>query len=150
MGTEKEVEFDSFAKPVLQTAAALVTRFFGERCDRRDINCECCRRWKYLDRLTENPFRPNLTARELSVLSLVSQHLQNKQIAKQLSVSRFTVMAHLRNITQKLKSRDRWESVEWAREHYPEAFRTQQESAADIGVVAAEFVRLMPDVNEEP
>lgn len=44
-----------------------------------------------------------LTARELQVATLVAQGKSNKQIAKQLQISKWTVSTHLRRIFMKLQ-----------------------------------------------
>jgi hypothetical protein len=36
-------------------AETFLEDFFGERCSEQEENCECCRRWKWLDLLTANP-----------------------------------------------------------------------------------------------
>jgi DNA-binding NarL/FixJ family response regulator len=56
-----------------------------------------------------------LTPRELEVLNLISDHLGNKQIAKRLSVSIFTVKNHVHNILEKLQVHTRAEAVDHAR-----------------------------------
>jgi len=57
-----------------------------------------------------------LTARELEILTLISSHLGNKQIAKRLSVSTYTVKNHVHNILEKLQVGSRAEAVEHARQ----------------------------------
>ena len=44
-----------------------------------------------------------LTARELQIATLVAKGKSNKQIAKQLTISKWTVSTHLRRIYIKLK-----------------------------------------------
>ena len=64
-----------------------------------------------------------LTARELEILNLISCHLGNKQIAKRLCVSTYTVKNHVHNILEKLQVQSRVEAVEYARQRQwlPEA-----------------------------
>jgi len=56
-----------------------------------------------------------LTPRELEIVELIAQRLGNKQIAKRLSLSLYTVKNHVHNIIEKLQVEDRHEAVEYAR-----------------------------------
>ncbi len=56
----------------------------------------------------------NLTPRELEVVHLISDRLSNKEIAKKLSLSIYTVKNHVHNIVEKLQVEDRHEAVEYA------------------------------------
>ena len=57
---------------------------------------------------------PNLTERELEVLQLVAQGLNNRDIAKQLFISENTGKNHVRNILDKLHLHSRMEAVVYA------------------------------------
>ncbi len=46
---------------------------------------------------------PSLTPRELEIVRLIAEHLSNKQIARRLSVSLYTVKNHVHNIVEKLQ-----------------------------------------------
>jgi DNA-binding NarL/FixJ family response regulator len=52
-----------------------------------------------------------LSARELEILEMVAKGLTNKEIARTLAISQFTVRNHLKNISMKLDVRDRTEAV---------------------------------------
>jgi two-component system NarL family response regulator len=54
---------------------------------------------------------PRLTARELEVLKLVAQSLNNRLIGKRLFISENTVKNHVRNILEKLHLHTRMEAV---------------------------------------
>jgi len=54
---------------------------------------------------------PRLTERELEVLKLVAQGLNNREIAKRLFISENTVKNHVRNILEKLQLHSRMEAV---------------------------------------
>lgn len=58
----------------------------------------------------------NLTSRELEILQLIACHMGNKQIARRLSISLYTVKNHVHNILEKLKLTTRFEAVEYARQ----------------------------------
>ena len=55
-----------------------------------------------------------LTPRELEVVGLISERLSNKEIARKLSLSIYTVKNHVHNIVEKLQVEDRHEAVEHA------------------------------------
>jgi DNA-binding NarL/FixJ family response regulator len=57
---------------------------------------------------------PRLTEREMEVLRLVAQGLNNRDIAKQLYISENTVKNHIRNILEKLHLHSRMEAVVYA------------------------------------
>jgi DNA-binding NarL/FixJ family response regulator len=52
-----------------------------------------------------------LSAREIEVLSLVSNGKSNKLVADQLSITEETVKAHMKNILSKLEAKDRTHAV---------------------------------------
>ena len=60
--------------------------------------------------------RVDLTPRELEVVQLIAKRLSNKHIAKELSLSLYTVKNHVHNIIEKLQVEDRFEAVEQARQ----------------------------------
>jgi two-component system NarL family response regulator len=60
------------------------------------------------------PTGPRLTDREMEVLRLVAQGLNNRDIAKQLFISENTVKNHIRNILEKLHLHSRMEAVVYA------------------------------------
>ncbi|HET7172784.1 MAG TPA: response regulator transcription factor [Nocardioidaceae bacterium] len=57
---------------------------------------------------------PRLTERELEVLRLMSQGLNNREIAEKLFISQNTVKNHVRNILEKLQLHSRMEAVLFA------------------------------------
>ena len=52
-----------------------------------------------------------LSTRELEILEMVAKGLTNKEVARTLAISQFTVRNHLKNISMKLDVRDRTEAV---------------------------------------
>jgi DNA-binding NarL/FixJ family response regulator len=68
-------------------------------------------------RLTADPGRQELTRREIEVLELVSEGLQNKSIAAVLGLSEHTVKIHIHNIISKLRAHNRTEAAAWFRDH---------------------------------
>jgi DNA-binding NarL/FixJ family response regulator len=65
---------------------------------------------------TERPAvpTPRLTDREMEVLRLVAQGMNNRDIAKELYISENTVKNHIRNILEKLHLHSRMEAVVYA------------------------------------
>jgi len=60
------------------------------------------------------PVRGELTRRELQIVELVSQGLQNKKIAERLSITHTTVRHHLTSIFEKLSITNRMELMRYA------------------------------------
>ncbi|RUY14537.1 response regulator transcription factor, partial [Mesorhizobium sp. M7A.F.Ca.CA.001.13.2.1] len=56
-----------------------------------------------------------LTPREVEILNLVAKGLTNREISGVLSLSRFTVECHIRNIYKKLSVKSRTEAIFEAR-----------------------------------
>jgi DNA-binding NarL/FixJ family response regulator len=56
-----------------------------------------------------------LTPRELEILQLIAGRLSNKQIARRLSLSLYTIKNHIHNLLEKLRVEDRHEAVDYAR-----------------------------------
>ncbi len=66
------------------------------------------------DEQAEQSPPPKLTEREMEVLTLVAQGLNNRDIAKELFISENTVKNHVRNILEKLHLHSRMEAVVYA------------------------------------
>jgi DNA-binding NarL/FixJ family response regulator len=62
-------------------------------------------------RLADRIMRPDLTARELEILKMVSKGLTNRDIGQALGISSFTVKNHVNSIIEKLEVGDRTEAV---------------------------------------
>ncbi|KPV96302.1 MAG: response regulator transcription factor [Pseudoalteromonas spongiae] len=60
-----------------------------------------------------------LTNRERTIIRLVSQGAQNKDVAEQLHISDHTVKTHLYSAFRKTKARNRIELVNWAQQFLP-------------------------------
>ena len=58
--------------------------------------------------------QPELTGRELEILSHVGEGKTSKEIAEDLYISENTVRNHVRNILDKLGMKSRFEAVNWA------------------------------------
>ena len=58
--------------------------------------------------------RPELTGREIEILSLVGEGKTSREIADELYISENTVRNHVRNILDKLGMKSRFEAVNWA------------------------------------
>jgi DNA-binding NarL/FixJ family response regulator len=63
------------------------------------------------NRLDERKHRPDLSTRELEILSLLTKGLTNKEIGGALSISQFTVRNHIKHIAVKLDASDRTEAA---------------------------------------
>jgi DNA-binding NarL/FixJ family response regulator len=70
-----------------------------------------------LDRQRARSVVTDLSQREREVLTLVTEGLANKQVARRLGISERTVKAHLTNVFQRIKVTDRVQAAIWAREH---------------------------------
>jgi DNA-binding NarL/FixJ family response regulator len=70
-----------------------------------------------LDRQHARAAVTDLSQREREVLTLVTEGLANKQVARRLGISERTVKAHLTNVFQRIKVTDRVQAAIWAREH---------------------------------
>lgn len=57
---------------------------------------------------------PELTGRELEILSMVGDGMTSKEIADRLFISENTVRNHIRNILDKLGLSSRFEAAQWA------------------------------------
>ncbi|MBN1982996.1 MAG: response regulator transcription factor [Chitinivibrionales bacterium] len=58
-----------------------------------------------------------LTARELEIIGLIAEGLPNKEIGLRLFIETQTVKNHIHNILEKLQLYNRFEAVQYAREH---------------------------------
>lgn len=63
------------------------------------------------ERLSGQRMTAGLSPREREVLELVAKGLTNKEVAKTLQISQFTVRNHLNHITEKLEVSDRTEAI---------------------------------------
>lgn len=61
--------------------------------------------------LLQNSSGPELTQREVEVLSLMAKGLRNREIAHRLGLSLNTVKAHMQSILLKLDAKDRTEAA---------------------------------------
>jgi DNA-binding NarL/FixJ family response regulator len=62
-------------------------------------------------RLLEREGRSGLSPREKDVLQMIAKGLTNKEIARVLLISQFTVRTHVKHILQKLEASDRTEAI---------------------------------------
>ncbi|HTW61111.1 MAG TPA: response regulator transcription factor [Terracidiphilus sp.] len=62
-------------------------------------------------RLAERESRSSLSSREMEILEMVSKGLTNKEIARVLQISQYTVRNHINHISAKLEVGDRTEAV---------------------------------------
>jgi DNA-binding NarL/FixJ family response regulator len=63
------------------------------------------------DRIMERENRTGLSPREQHVLTMIVKGLTNKEIARVLAISQFTVRNHVNHILEKLEASDRTEAV---------------------------------------
>lgn len=66
---------------------------------------------RLLRKLAGGHMTAGLSEREIEVLQLVAKGLTNKDVARTLRISQFTVRNHLNHITQKLEATDRTEAI---------------------------------------
>ena len=64
-----------------------------------------------------------LTNRERTIIRLISQGAQNKDVAEQLHISDHTVKTHLYSAFRKTKARNRIELVNWAQQFLPASIK---------------------------
>jgi DNA-binding NarL/FixJ family response regulator len=65
--------------------------------------------------------KPNLTLRQMQLVTLVAQGMTNKEIASQLNLSEFTVKNHLYRIMKQVDAGSRYEAVETVRAQLDQA-----------------------------
>jgi two-component system NarL family response regulator len=107
----KEIRVDEVARAVraVHGGQSLISpRMAGKLMDEF---ASLARRAEESPRLTS---APRLTERELEVLRLVAEGLNNGEIAKRLFISQNTVNNHVRNILEKLQLHSRMEAVVYA------------------------------------
>jgi DNA-binding NarL/FixJ family response regulator len=63
------------------------------------------------ERLNSQRMTAGLSSRQIEILQLVAKGLTNKEVARALNLSQFTVRNHLNHITQKLDATDRTEAI---------------------------------------
>jgi len=68
-------------------------------------------------RILEREGRSGLSPREHDVLMMIARGLTNKDIARVLAISQFTVRNHVNHIFEKLEASDRTEAVSIAMQH---------------------------------
>jgi DNA-binding NarL/FixJ family response regulator len=61
---------------------------------------------------------PQLTEKELEVLSLIANDYKNKEISSKLCVSELTVKTHINNIFKKLNVNNRMQAIFYAKKHF--------------------------------
>ena len=61
--------------------------------------------------IAERETRASLSPREHSILLMISKGLTNKEIARALGISQFTVRNHVIHILEKLEASDRTEAA---------------------------------------
>lgn len=92
--------------------------------------------------------RGELTEREREIVVLLANGLNNKEIARHLSISDATVKVHIKNLLRKLNLKSRLEAAVWALQN-PE-FRRLAESAAALQSVPGRTHERAPAPTSDP
>jgi two-component system NarL family response regulator len=93
----------------------------GEAAITPQLAARMVEEFRRLARLAPNPTNPELealnplTAREREVLAMIAQGASDREIAQSLTVSLYTVKAHVRSLLQKLQVASRQEAARLAR-----------------------------------
>lgn len=97
-GAQGYIHKESRSEDILN---AIRTVYGGERAFPRRI----------VERLSSNQLTAGLSPRERAILELVSRGFTNKEVAKTLKLSQFTIRNHMNRITEKLEVSDRTEAI---------------------------------------
>jgi two-component system NarL family response regulator len=66
---------------------------------------------------------PQLTPREIEILTRVGQGDSNKEIARRLGIALPTVKNHVHNVLEKLELRSRWDAAAYLQQYPPQLMR---------------------------